>query len=224
MHRVLILILLSSLQVDGIPLFACDFENDTLCEMQNGVWWDLELPLYNFTIVTGENAPDKELSPNRDHTYNSSSGHFAYWHRPSIAQHTSMDGRLSTPIFELRDHMCLNFAYYVKSSRSISNRTYLSASIRGCYRTTLWVVHTDDTLGWQTAQIQLSDLTCNVTIWFDVSPDIFNAVSVALDDIVVDICPRYITTTNPVPYSHSARFATNIYLLGVLFVILLTIF
>ena len=83
MHLVLIFILCSLLQVHGIPIFACDFENGTMCEMQNDAWVDPDFPPYNFTVVTGENAPDKELAPATDHTYNSSSGHFAYWHHPS---------------------------------------------------------------------------------------------------------------------------------------------
>lgn len=214
-----ILILFFATQLHGISAFACDFENDTMCGMQNGAWFDPKLPLYNFTIETGENVPDKELAPATDHTYNSSTGHFVYWHRPINATHTDMDGYLSTPMFELHEHMCLNFAYYVKSSNeSITNGTYLIVHLKGCYTTTLWVMHTDDTLGWKTAQIQLNDLTCNITISFDVSPNMLDAVSVALDDISVDICPRYKTTTTPVPSGHSARLTTNIYLLVALFV------
>ncbi|CAF1026127.1 unnamed protein product [Adineta steineri] len=176
-----------------------------MCEMQNGVWFDPTPPLYNFSIATGQNVPDKELAPTVDHTYNSSSGHFAYWHRPSHALHTDVDGRLSIPIFELTKHMCLNFAYYVKSSESTRNTTFLAVAIKGCYTATLWVMHADDTQGWNTAEIQLLDLTCNVTIRFDVWPDIFNAVSVALDDIVIDICPRYETTTTSISTGHSPR-------------------
>ena len=86
-----ILILFFVIQVRGIAPFACDFENDTMCGMQNGTWFDPRLPLYNFTVVTGENVPDKELAPVADHTHNSSSGHFLYWHRPMNASHTDMD-------------------------------------------------------------------------------------------------------------------------------------
>jgi hypothetical protein len=211
----------SSVQVYGIPVFSCNFENETWCGMQNGAWYDPELPLYNFTIVTGQTVPDKDLAPATDYTYNSSSGHFLYWHRPSNAIHTSMDGRVSTPMFEQREHMCLNFAYYVKSSQSVSNGTYLMVYLKGCYSITLWAMHTDDTQGWETAVVPLLDETCNVTIRFDVSPYIFSAVSVALDDIVVDICARYITTTTAVSAGNSARFESTTWLVVALFVILM---
>jgi hypothetical protein len=223
MFLVVIFILFSSLQVHGIPAFACDFENGTICEMQNGVWLNPELPLYNFTIVTGKSAPAEELAPATDHTYNSSLGHYLFWHRLSDAPHTDMDGCVSTPIFEQRQHMCLNFAYYIKSSESINNGTYLTVYIKGCYTRTLWSMHTDDTQGWKTAEIQLLDYMCNITISFDVSPDIFNVVTVALDDIIVDICPRYLTTTTPIPTGHSSTLATNVDLLVFLFIILLSI-
>ncbi len=115
--------------------------------------------------------------------------------------------------------MCLNFAYYVKSStESIRNGTYLTIYFKECHRNTLWVMNTDDTLDWETAQVQFLDGQCNYTLSFHVSPNIFDAVSVALDDISVDICPRYTTTTTPVPSGHSARLAANIYLLVALFV------
>jgi hypothetical protein len=217
MLLVFILILSPFLQVHGIAVFACDFEKKTMCEMQNGVWFDPNLPLYNFTISTAENVPDKELAPTTDHTYNSSAGHFL--HRPLNAPHTGMHGRVSIPMFQQHEHMCLNFAYYVKSSASINNGTYLTVYIRGCYGTALWSMNTDDTLGWKTAETQLLDLRCNVTIRFDVMPGISNAVSVALDDVIVDICSRYRTT--PVPTDHSTQLATNICLVAALFINLL---
>lgn len=219
-----VVVLFSPLRIYAVPAFTCNFEDGTMCEMQNGVWFDPELPLYNFSTVTGESAPDRELAPSTDHTLNSSSGHFLYWHHPTHTIHTRIDGRVSTPIFEQREHMCLNFAYYINSSDEIrKNGTYLTASVKGCYRTSLWVVNTDSTQGWTTAEVQLLDYTCNITIWFDVSGDIVNAVVVALDDISVDICSRYLTTTTGVPVGHSARLSANICLLITLFLILLAI-
>jgi hypothetical protein len=221
---VLTLVLLSSYQVNGIPAFACNFENENSCQMQNGVWFNPELPLYNFTIVTGETVLNKELAPSIDHTYNSSFGHFFYWYRPSNAAHTSMDGLVSIPTFEQRDHMCLNFAYYIKSSQSINNESFLGVHIKGCYQTTLWVVRTDDTDGWKTDQVQLLDLTCNVTIWFDVWPSISSAVSVALDDLLIDICPRYITTTASISAGYSLRSTNDVFLqIILLFIAIVTV-
>ena len=176
-------------------------------------------PLYNFSIFTGLTVPNKELAPSVDHTTNSSSAGFAYWHRPTDGEHTARDGRLSTPIFELREHMCLSFAYFIKSSASVSNGTYLVADLKGCYATNLWVLDRDDTLGWQTAEIQLLDLTCNITIGFTVSSAIANAVSVVLDDVVVDTCPRFVTTTSSAPFSNSSKFTFNSYLLAFLWLL-----
>ena len=199
------------------PAFACTFENDDWCGMQNGAWYDPVPPLYNFSIFTGLTVPDKELAPSVDHTTNSSSGGFVYWHRPANGGHTARDGRLSTPIFELREHLCLSFAYFIRSSASVNNGTYLVVDLKGCYATNLWVLNRDDTQGWQTDTIQLLDLTCNITIGFALSSSVADAVSVALDDVVVDTCPRYITTTASTPSSNSSKFTFNAFLLPLLF-------
>lgn len=223
MFFLLTIILFSSLQVHGSPMFACDFEDGTMCDMKNGIWYDPQIPLYNFTVATGENVPDKELAPATDHTHNSSSGHYLYWHRPARSAHTSMDGRVSLPIFEQHKHLCLRFAYYINSSEVTKNNTMLVIYLKGCYTATLWGLHADDTQGWQTDEIQLNDVSCNVTISFDAWPDIYNAVSVALDDIVVDTCSRYLTTTTAIPSGQPAQFAINVGLSVFLLIILLVI-
>ncbi|CAF0746456.1 unnamed protein product [Adineta ricciae] len=54
-------------------------------------------PTANFTVVTGETLPNKELGPNRDHTTNSTTGGFLYWVQrlPFTASDT---GRMYTSI------------------------------------------------------------------------------------------------------------------------------
>ncbi|UJR07076.1 hypothetical protein I4U23_011364 [Adineta vaga] len=220
-HKMLLIfsfVLFYSIQVRSTSVLSCNFEDGTMCEMQNSLWFDPERPVHNFTLTTGENVPDKSLAPMTDHTYNTSSGHFAYWHQPLGSPHTDRDGCLSIPIFELHEHLCFNFAYYIKSMNSIRNGTVLTVSIKGCYSSTLWVIRTDDTLGWKTDRIQLLDLTCNVTIWFNIMADIKNSVSVALDDITIDTCPRYTTTTIS---GYSPSLAINIYLLMIILIIIL---
>ncbi|CAF1631772.1 unnamed protein product [Adineta ricciae] len=215
-----ILALFSFIQVHAEPPFACDFEDGTMCEMENGLWFDPQRPVHNFSLTSGELVPDKEIAPSKDHTYNTSSGHFAYWHQPFDSPHTNMDGCLSTPIFELTEHMCLTFAYYIKSVKVDRNGTVLSIYIKGCGFRPLWAVRTDDTLGWQTDEIPLVGYKCNVTIWFNIMANLKNSVSVALDDISVDICARYRTTTTPQPTpSRSIRFTDNISLLAIMFLV-----
>ncbi|UJR24606.1 hypothetical protein I4U23_005981 [Adineta vaga] len=208
-----IFILFSSIQGHVTLDFSCNFEDETMCAMQNSIWFDPQLPLHNFTIVTGENVPDKALAPTTDHTYNTSSGHYAYWHQPLNSLHTDMDGCLSTPIFELQKQSCLTFAYYIKSLNNVRNGTLLFIRIKEIHQSTLWSVRTDDTLGWQTDEVPLISHSGNVTIWFTIMADLGNSVSVALDDINVDICARYRTTTTPIPTGYSTRLVINTFLL-----------
>jgi len=216
--------LLLFLQARGTPIYACDFENGDMCDMQNGIWLTPELPVYNFTIMTGENASVvDDLAPTTDHTYNSSSGHYIHWHRLSRhAPHTDMDGCISLPVLEPPEHMCLYFAYYIKSEEVRENITQIAVHSKKCSgsRGALWVLNADDTQGWQTAEVPIMDSDCNVTLWIIAWPDISNIMTVALDDFSVDICSRYVTTTtSPSPIGYASSLTTNVELIFVLFVI-----
>ena len=172
---------------------SCDFDQLTLCDMVNGD--QFTTPTCNFTVVTGDTVPNRELGPLRDHTSNASTGGFLYWNRQ--LPFTARDfGRLSTSTTILQNlGMCVRFAYYVKSLAANKNGTRLGLSVGGCYAQNLWYASLDDSQGWQTALLPLGAYNCRETLYFDVSQVDLIPVSVAFDDIVVDQCSTFAPTT-----------------------------
>ena len=172
---------------------SCDFDQLTLCDMTNGDRFTT--PTFNFTVVTGDTVPNRDLGPIRDHTNNASTGGFLYWNRQ--LPFTARDfGRLSTSTTILQNlGMCVRFAYYVKSLAVNKNGTLLSLSVGGCYAQTLWYTSLDDSQGWQTALLPLSAYSCGETLYFGVSQANPIPISVAFDDIDVDQCNTFVPAT-----------------------------
>ncbi|CAF3813716.1 unnamed protein product [Adineta steineri] len=178
----------------SILSFSCNFDNLTMCDMTNGDRISPP-PTFNFTVMTGETIPNRELGPTRDHTSNSTTGGFLYWNQQ--LPFTSKDvGRVhpSTTI-EQNFGMCIKFAYYVKSLAVNKNGTQVSISAGGCYGAYLWMQALDDSQGWQTVIIPVLKFACGETFYFDVYQSLPIAVSVAFDDIEIDQCSYLIPTT-----------------------------
>ncbi len=89
--------------------------------------------IYNFTIVTGKTVSHRELGPLRDHISNSTTGGFIYWdrHLPFISGDYG-NVRSSKPV-EVNFGMCIQFAYYIKSSIDNKNGTSLALTTGGCF-------------------------------------------------------------------------------------------
>jgi hypothetical protein len=169
--------------------FSCTFDNMNMCDMANGDRFTK--PTYNFTVLTGDTIPNKNLGPTRDHTNNSSSGGFLYWNRqlPFSARDFG-EVRPSTTI-EQNLGMCVRFAYYVKSLAVNKNVTTLSISAGGCYGTSLWYQSLDDSQGWQIVVVPVAEFACAETFYFSVSQREPIPVSVAFDDIEIDQCSSF---------------------------------
>jgi hypothetical protein len=92
---------------DGISLYKCDFEDGTMCQMNN----QQDAPV-NFTIITGRQAMsvNKELGPSVDHTLKTPSRNFLNWYRPSKEIRMAIDGLIITPSMNLTPSSCLRFA------------------------------------------------------------------------------------------------------------------
>ncbi|CAF1643942.1 unnamed protein product [Adineta ricciae] len=172
---------------------SCTFDDLTMCSMTNDD--PFFPPTANFTVVTGETLPNKELGPNRDHTRNSTTGGFLYWVQrlPFTASDT---GRVYTSIsINQNRKSCVKFAYYVNSTVSRTNATEISLSPGGCYATTVWSLALDSSEGWQTAIVPLSHYACAEKFYFEVRQTQLTAMSVAFDDIEVDQCISLMPTS-----------------------------
>ena len=187
---------------------SCDFDNDTMCDMENGDGFSK--PTFNFTVVTGDTMPNPDLGPTRDHTSNSSTGGFLYWDR-QLPFTTSDQGRVHPANTILQNFgMCLRFAYYVNSTAVDKNGTVVSVSAGGCYATGLWSVNLDDSQGWQLAVIPMLAFTCAETFYFDVWQVEPVPVSVAFDDIEIAQCKSFEPTTTTVSTTTSTTVPTSI--------------
>ena len=129
----------------AILSLSCTFDDLTRCSMTNNE------PFFpstaNFTVVTSETLPNKELGLNRDHTTNPTTVGFLYWvqHLPFTASDT---GRVHTSISTIQNRdSCVKFAYYVKSTVSRKNATEISLTPGGCYATTVWSLALDSSEG-----------------------------------------------------------------------------
>lgn len=182
---------LSSISYDSLLSFACDFDNSTMCDMMN----DEKTASLNFTVTTGDSIPDQDLGPTRDHTMNSTSGGFLYWSH-QLPVNISDRGRiyLSKKI-EQNSGMCIRFAYYVKSKSDDNNTMVIRLSADGDSSTGLWYQSLADSYGWQLVLVPLANATNTITFYFDVYRLEPILTSVALDDIEIDQCDSFITTT-----------------------------
>jgi hypothetical protein len=193
---------------------SCDFDNATMCDMTNGD--QFTTPTFNFTTVTGDTVPNRDLGPVRDHTNNSTTGGFLYWNRQ--LPFTSQDfGRVQPSITILQNlGMCISFAYYAKSTAVNKNGTLLSVSSGGCYGKQIWSLNLDDSQGWQTVVVSLPAFACAETFYFSVVQSNPIPVSVAFDDIEIDQCDTFISTTTTTtastittPTTASTQFVTT---------------
>ncbi|CAF3948902.1 unnamed protein product [Adineta steineri] len=181
------------LPYNSILSFVCNFDDLTICNMANTD--DFKPPSFNFTVVTGDTVPNKELGPNRDHTNNSSSGGFVYWNQQ--LPFTSSDTGFIRPEKRIEQNfgMCIRFAYYVKSSAMNKNGTTLLLRAGGCYGKEMWTNSLDDSLGWQVVMIPVEKYACMERFYFRVTQTVPVAVSVAFDDIEIAQCPSFDPTT-----------------------------
>jgi hypothetical protein len=169
--------------------FACDFDNLTMCDMVNGN--QFFTPTFNFSVTTGENVPNPELGPTRDHTSNSSSGDFLYWQRelpfvPRDAGQISSSKRIEQNL-----GMCIRFAYFVNSSAMNKNGTTLTLSAGGCYGANLWMRSMDRSEDWQVVTVPVRAFACAETFYFGVTQQEPVPVSVAFDDIDIAQCSSF---------------------------------
>ena len=173
--------------------FSCNFDNLTMCDMTNG---DRSYnPTFNFTVVTGDTVPNRELGPLRDHTSNTTSGGFIYWdrHLPFIPG-DSGNVHPSKPV-EQNVGMCIRLAYYVKSAVENKNGTTVTLWTGGCDSSSLWRQSLDDSQGWQVAVAPVPKKVCEMTFYFMVYQQITTSVSVAFDDIEIGSCSSLSPTT-----------------------------
>ncbi|CAF1096941.1 unnamed protein product, partial [Rotaria sordida] len=174
---------------DSFLSFSCNFDNQTMCDMENGDRFTT--PKFNFTLMTGDTIPNRNLGPTRDHTSNSSSGGFLYWNRqlPFIPGDNGMI--TTSKSIEQNTGMCIRFAYYVKSLAVNKNATNLMLSTGGCYGATRWYVSMDDSQGWQVVKAPVLQFACAETFYFSVYQDEPIEVSVAFDDIEIAQCSSF---------------------------------
>jgi hypothetical protein len=191
MHIIIVLILFLGAYFghgNASAIFACDFEDGTMCDMHNS-----DVPI-NFTVATGETLVHKALGPAFDHTLLTPSGHFLYWYRSSENLSVQVDGSVFAS-FPLQPNLCLNFAYYINSLSTPDNLTELSVALSGCSKRLIWSTKVIDSDGWQVVQTKLPDDTCSAMLEFFVSSNATEAVSVSVDDILIDICAITSSTT-----------------------------
>ncbi|CAF1334078.1 unnamed protein product [Rotaria sp. Silwood1] len=180
----------------GLLSFSCNFDNLTMCEMENGDRFTR--PTHNFTIVTGDTVPNRKLGPTRDHTSNSSTGGFIYWNRQLPFTPTDL-GYIHPPKPIAVDlSMCIRFAYYIKSSIYNKNDTTLAVTVGGCLGSTLWYIYTDDSQGWQVIILPVPKVVCMESFYFTVYQKLPVEVSVALDDIAIEHCNTLSPTTTSI--------------------------
>ncbi|CAF4299508.1 unnamed protein product [Rotaria sp. Silwood2] len=181
----------SSVSYNSLISFSCNFDNLTMCDMIN----DEKNSTFNFTIFTGDTIPYQELGPVRDHTINSTSADFLYWNQDLLVN-TSNRGRVYlSKTIEQNTGMCIKFAYYVKSKLVNKNTTVIRLSSNGCSSTGLWYRSLDDSRGWQIALVPLSKVASAITFYFDVYRLEPTLTAIAFDDIEIDQCSSFISTT-----------------------------
>jgi hypothetical protein len=176
--------------------FSCNFDDMSQCGIKNGDG-SFYSPSYNFSVYTGDTVPKPDLGPMRDHTKNSTVGGFLYWNQnlPFLPRATGFINLDKT--IEQNSDMCIQFAYYVKSSAINKNGTKLFL-FPSDYRTQwLWSRSLDDSQGWQIATIALPDAIRKGNFYIIVNQQVATDVSVAFDDITVQQCATlpFITTT-----------------------------
>ena len=182
---------LSSISYDSLLSFACNFDNLTMCDMVN----DEKSSSLNFTVMTGDLIPDQELGPTRDHTMNSTSGGFLYWSQQSPVNMSDRGRVYLSKTIEQNSGMCIRFAYYVKSKSDNNNTIVIRLSADGDSSTGLWYQSLADSDGWQLVLVPLAKAANTITFYFDVYRLEAILTSVALDDIEIDQCDSFITTT-----------------------------
>ncbi|CAF1401590.1 unnamed protein product [Adineta steineri] len=173
--------------------FSCNFDNLTMCEMQNGDRYIKAT--YNFSVVTGDTVPNRELGPIRDHTSNSSTGGFIYWNQqlPFIRGDSGVVCPLN--LVEINLGMCVRFAYYVKSLAENKNGTVVSLWTGLCDSRSLWARSLDDSQGWQMVVVPVPNIVCQGTFYFYAHQLLTIPVSVAFDDIEIGSCDILSPTT-----------------------------
>lgn len=199
---------------DSFLSFSCDFDNMTMCNMVNGDRYSE--PTFNFTVMTGDTIPNRDLGPTRDHTTNSSSGGFLYWNR-ELPFRSGDNGFVRTSkSVEQNTAMCVRFAYYVKSLAVNKNATSLVVSTGGCYAAFLWSQAMDDSQGWQVAIAPVLNYACAETFYFNVNQQELVEVSVAFDDIEIAQCSSFdpittttVTTTSTTPITSTQTITTS---------------
>jgi hypothetical protein len=176
--------------------FSCSFDDGTMCGMQNGDAISLRLPSNNFSVESPNTIPNRDLlGPPFDHTTNSPNGSFLYW-ATALPYKPSSNGRVRTLVMQQNMGTCIRFAYYVKSTaQPPSNSTWLAVMTGGCYEEPLWSMGMDDSHGWQIVTIPVLNFVCGETFYIDVSQQTPTAVAVALDDVQVDQCKAFDSTT-----------------------------
>ncbi|UJR24016.1 hypothetical protein I4U23_026981 [Adineta vaga] len=172
--------------------FNCDFDNMTMCSLQNDAQMN---SANNFTVFTGDTVPDRELGPLMDHTSNSSTGGFAYWNQSSPPTFGNY-GRLILKKEILQNFgICIRFAYFVNSTAKYRKATKLSIYGSDCYSRELWTLSLDDSHEWQIVTVSLPKFACNVQFSFSVSQGESVPISVAFDDIEFVQCYPFLPTT-----------------------------
>ncbi|CAF1223925.1 unnamed protein product [Rotaria sordida] len=185
----------STFTVDSALLsFSCNFDNLTMCDMKNEDRYG-KLPNFNFTVVTGDTIPDRELGPMRDHTSNSTSGGFIYWDRHLPFQSGDSGSVHPSKVVEANLGMCVRFAYYVKSAAENENGTAVSLWTGGCDSSSLWTRSLDDSYGWQVVVAPVPNIVCEVTLYFITYQHLTIPVAVAFDDIDIGPCDTLYPTT-----------------------------
>lgn len=182
---------------DGAYLsISCNFDDLTMCVMQNNDGFFQTT--YNFTVLTGDTVPNNTLGPLQDHTNNSVSGGFMYWnqHLPYISGASGVV--YSSKPMQSNLGMCIQFAYYVKSSIDNQNGTTISLLTGGCLGSQIWSQSLDDSHGWQVVTIPAPNVACMITYYFWANQKQLVPVSVAFDDIVIEQCNTLPSTTTTV--------------------------
>jgi len=173
--------------------FSCNFDNSTMCDMINRE--ASSTSAFNFTVLTGETIPNKNLGPIRDHTSTSTSGGFLYWNRDLPFTAIDSGEVITSRSIEINTGMCLKLAYYVNSTAVNKNGTTISINVAGCHSGLFWSLSLDDSQGWQTLIVPTSGPACPEKFYFGASQTVQIPVSVAFDDIEIDQCSFIIPTT-----------------------------
>ncbi|CAF2557386.1 unnamed protein product [Rotaria sp. Silwood2] len=171
--------------------------------------------VFNFTLSTGNTIPDKNLGPTRDHTTNSTSGGFLYWDRHQPLTSTDYGTIYTSTVIVENFHLCVKFAYYVKSTAINKNGTTIILFSSHSISQIIWFRSLDDSQGWQTVIAPVYDYLYDKTFSFYVNQTQSVPVSVAFDDIEIDQCTTLtptttITTTTTTKTSTSSTTLTTI--------------